>query len=137
MQNAITIETLVQAPLQTVWDSWTSPEHITKWAHASEDWHAPEAENDVRVGGRFKTVMAAKDGSASFDFTGEYTSVEQGKIIAYTMDDGRKVMITFEEMASGIKIVETFDPESENAPELQRQGWQAILDTFKQYTESL
>ncbi|MBY0424982.1 MAG: SRPBCC domain-containing protein [Cytophagales bacterium] len=132
----ITVETTVNAPLGKVWDSWVLPEHITKWCQASEDWHAPYAENDLKTGGRFKTTMAAKDGSFSFDFGGTYTKVETLKVIEYTMDDNRKAWLKFEERENGTHITETFEPESINPPELQKGGWQAILNSFKAYTES-
>lgn len=134
--DMITVETIVNAPIQKVWDYWTLPEHITKWCQASADWHAPYAENDVREGGRFKTTMAAKDGSAEFDFGGTYTEVRPHAYIAYEMDDGRKVQIRFEEQGDATKIIEAFDPESENPIEMQRTGWQSILNSMKTYTES-
>lgn len=129
------VETTIKAPLFKVWEYWNKPEHITKWAFASDDWEAPAAENDVRTGGKFKTVMAAKDKSASFDFTGTYTLVKENEIIEYDMDDGRHVKTEFKETPDGIKIIETFDPESENPLEMQKNGWQAILDNFKKYVE--
>lgn len=133
----ITVEASINAPIKTVWECWTSPEHITKWNNASDDWHTPYAENDLRTGGKFKSIMAAKDGSMSFDFEGEYTLVEQNKAIEYVMSDGRKVEVSFEETPIGIYIIESFDPENINSEEMQQQGWQAILDNFKKYVESL
>ncbi len=135
--NPITIETVVNAPLPRVWDAWNKPEHIVNWAFASDDWEASDVENDLRVGGTFKTVMGAKDKSASFDFTGIYTVVNNNELIEYNMDDGRHVKIEFINMPNGVKIIDTFDPETENTEELQRSGWQAILDNFKNYTESI
>jgi uncharacterized protein YndB with AHSA1/START domain len=134
--NKITIKTTINARISKVWDYWTKPEHITKWAFASDDWEAPHAENDLRVGGKFKSIMAAKDKSASFDFTGIYTAITENKLIAYDIDDGRHVEIQFEETPNGVKITETFDAESENVMEKQRAGWQAILDNFKKYAEA-
>lgn len=136
-KNPITIETTVKAPITTVWDSWNKPEHIVNWAFASDDWEAPSAENDLRVGGKFKTVMAAKDKSTSFDFEGIYSTVSVNKLIEYDMEDGRHVKIEFIELPEGVKIIETFDPESENSREMQRDGWQAILDNFKKHTETI
>lgn len=133
--DAITVQTTVFAPLEKVWRQWTEPAHITKWAFASDDWEAPAAENDVRTGGQFKTVMAAKDKSASFDFTGQYTDVQEHTVIAYDMDDGRHVTIKFEQVPEGTKVTETFDPEQENSLELQRSGWQSILENFKRHVE--
>lgn len=131
----ITVETVINAPVEKVWDYWTRPEHITKWCFASDDWEAPFAENDVRVEGRFKTRMSAKDKSAGFDFTGIYTNVIMNEQIEYDMSDGRHVKITFDEIPEGVKVTEAFDPETENPAEMQQQGWQAILDNFKGYCE--
>ncbi len=133
--KAITVETIVNAPLEKVWESWVKPEHITRWTFASDDWEAPEAQNDIRVGGKFKTVMAAKDKSAGFDFTGEYTNVREHSLIEYTITGGREVKIEFLPEGSGVKVVETFEMENENSRELQQSGWQAILENFKKYTE--
>ena len=135
--SAITIETTVNAPIEKVWKTWAEPEHITKWCQASDDWHAPNSENDLRTGGKFKTTMAAKDGSFSFDFGGTYTDVVDHKKIAYSLDDNRKVVIHFSSEGNTTKIVETFDPESVNSIDMQRDGWQAILNNFKKYTESI
>ncbi len=134
-KQTITIETTVNAPVEKVWRVWTSPEHITKWATGSPDWHTPRAENDLRVGGKFRSRMEAKDGSAGFDFVGTYDEVKQHQTIAYTMDDGRKVKVTFTSTGKSVKIVETFEAETENTLELQRQGWQTILNNFKGYVE--
>jgi uncharacterized protein YndB with AHSA1/START domain len=131
----ITVSTKVKAPINKVWDCWNNPKHITQWCHANDDWHAPRAENDLKVGGKFSTTMAAKDGSFSFDFGGTYSKVEQNKAIDYTMGDGRKVQITFAENNGEVEVIESFDPESQNPEEMQRQGWQAILDNFRKYTE--
>lgn len=133
----ITVQSNINAPINKVWECWTSPEHITKWSFASDDWHTPYAENDLRVGGKFKSTMAAKDGSMSFDFEGEYTLMEQNKAIKYVMADGRKVDVYFTETSTGIEVIESFDPETVNPEEMQRGGWQAILDNFKKYVESL
>jgi uncharacterized protein YndB with AHSA1/START domain len=137
MAQKITIETIVHASMDKVWDSWTNPTHITKWAFASDDWEAPHAENDVREGGKFLTRMAAKDGSAAFDFTGTYTKVIPNELIEYTIADGRTVSAHFEQVGDSVKIVQEFEMENENSEELQRSGWQAILDNYKKYTESL
>lgn len=132
----ITVETTVNAPVENVWKCWTEPGHITQWCHASEDWHAPYADNDLTVGGNFKTTMAAKDGSFSFDFGGVYTKVEEFKAIEYAMSDGREVQISFSPESNGTKVVETFDAENTHSAEMQRAGWQAILDNFKKHTEA-
>jgi len=132
----ITVETTVNAPIQKVWDYWTQPEHITQWAHASDDWHAPYADNDPRTGGKFKTTMAAKDGSFSFDFEGVYSNVVENSLIEYGIGDGRAVTISFTAEGDKTKIVETFDAETENPVEMQKGGWQAILDNFKKHVEA-
>lgn len=133
--QVITVETTVNAPLAKVWNYWTQPQHIMIWNNASPDWHTPKSENDLREGGKFSSTMAAKDGSMSFDFWGTYTKIEALKKIEYTMGDGRKVKISFREEGNGIKIAEDFDAESENSIEMQKAGWQAIMDSFKNYTE--
>ncbi len=137
MSKSITIEAIINAPVEKVWQFWNQPEHITKWAFASYDWEAPNAENDLKVGGKFKTVMAAKNKSSKFDFTGTYSTVDQYKEIAYTIDgdDARKVVIAFENLGDKTKVTETFEMENENTEELQRSGWQAILDNFKKHVE--
>lgn len=131
----ITVEIIVNAPIEKVWEYWNKPEHITKWAFADDTWEAPSAENDLRKGGSFKTKMAAKDGSESFDFEGLYTSVEEHELIEYDMSDGRHVKVEFAQTPEGVKVTETFDPEEENSEELQKNGWQAILNNFKKYVE--
>src|SRR6187402_237608 len=133
----ITVQSNINAPIDKVWECWTSPEHIIHWNNASDDWHTPYAENDLRTGGKFKSTMAAKDGSMSFDFEGEYTLVEHNKTIKYVMADGRKVEVTFNEVPSGVEVIESFDPETVNPEEMQRYGWQAILDNFKKYVEDI
>lgn len=133
MKNAITVQTVVSAPVEKVWECWNKPEHITGWAFASDDWEAPVAENDLRVGGKFKTTMAAKDKSASFDFAGVYTNVKKYELIEYKMGDGRRVKVEFTRLSKGVKITETFEPENTHPKEMQRSGWQAILDNFKKY----
>jgi uncharacterized protein YndB with AHSA1/START domain len=134
--KTITVETAVKAPIEKVWSFWTEPEDIKQWYNASDDWHAPYAENDLQVNGKFKTTMAAKDGSAGFDFEGVYTKIVRHKSIEYTIPDGRKVVITFSDLGSETKVVESFEAESENSYEMQRGGWQSILDNFKKYIES-
>lgn len=133
---SVTVNTTVDAPVQKVWNFWNAPEHITQWCAAIDTWHAPKAENDLRIGGSFATRMEAKDGSFGFDFGGIYDEVVPNKQIAYTMGDGRKVNIIFESNGDQTKITETFDAETENPVDMQRDGWQAILNNFKKYTES-
>jgi len=133
----ITVKTTIHSSIEQVWAAWTSPEHITQWTFASDDWHAPYAEIDLKVGGRFKTTMAAKDESFSFDFSGTFTEVEPMKKIAYTLDDDRKVLIEFNVNSEEVTVVESFDPESVNSLELQETGWQMILNNFKKHVDSL
>ena len=132
----ITVKNTVNAPVEKVWKFWTTPEAITKWNNASDDWHTPHAENDLRVGGKFVSRMEAKDGSMGFDFGGVYDEVVINKTIAYTMDDGRKAAVSFSAEGSGTNVVETFEAENINSIEIQRGGWQAILDSFKKYAET-
>ncbi|MFC6334239.1 SRPBCC family protein [Paenibacillus septentrionalis] len=131
----VTVQAVVKAPIEQVWSYWTEPEHITKWNQASEDWHAPRAENDLRAGGKFLTRMEAKDGSMGFDFFGVYDEVKLHELITYTLEDVRKVEITFVDLGGETKVVETFDAESTHPVEFQQAGWQAIMNNFKQYTE--
>lgn len=132
----ITVKTTVKAPVEKVWDRYTSPAHILKWNNASDDWHTTKAENDVQAGGKFLSRMEAKDGSAGFDFEGVYDDVKINERIAYTMADGRKAEIIFTGENSETKMTVAFDAENENPIEMQREGWQSILDSFKNYTEA-
>ncbi len=133
--NTITVTTVIQSDLATVWDCWVNPSHITQWAFASDTWECPHAENDVREGGRFLTRMQAKDGSTGFDFTGVYTTVIPLEKIEYTIEGGRLVSVAFSQTEAGVMVMETFEMENENSREVQRDGWQAILDNFKKHTE--
>ena len=137
IKTMITVQALVEAPVEKVWNSWIKPEHIMRWNNASDDWHTPYTENDVRVGGTFKATMAARDGSVSFDFEGTYTIVKLHQLIEYAMADGRTVKILFDSIGKHTRVIESFEAENENPIELQRGGWQAILDNFKRYTEGL
>lgn len=136
MQKFITIEVLIKASVEKVWEDFNNPEAIKAWGHASDDWHTTSAENDLKVGGKFSYRMEAKDGSIGFDFWGIYDEVVLNKSIAYTMGDGRKVEITFVIVNEGVRVIEKFEPETENPEEMQRAGWQAILDNFRSYVES-
>lgn len=134
--DKITIETTVNAPVEKVWEIWTEPKHITQWNNASEDWHTPRAENDLRPGGKFLSRMEAKDGSFGFDFGGTYDEVKSNEFIEYSMEDGRKVQITFLGNGNETKIEESFETENTHPAEMQRSGWQSILDNFKKYAEA-
>jgi uncharacterized protein YndB with AHSA1/START domain len=137
MATVIQVEVVVQAGKEVVWDAFTNPTHIVNWCFASDDWHCPAAQSDLRIGGTFVTTMAAKDGSMSFDFTGTFETVEPQARYSYVIVDGRKVEVIFEAADQGTKVIEKFEAESVNAEDLQKAGWQAILENFKTYTESL
>ena len=133
----ITIQTRVLAPVEFVWNCWIGPEHIMKWNTASEDWHTTSSQNDLRVGGHFSSRMEAKDGSMGFDFGGIYDEVNEYKRIAYTLGDGRKVSVTFDLVGQETVVTEVFEAEAMNPAEMQKAGWQSILDHFKSYVEAL
>jgi len=135
-KTRITVAATINAPLQKVWDLWTNPAHIIKWNNASDDWHTPSAENDLSEGGKFSYRMEAKDGSFGFDFGGIYDAIIDNERIEYTMGDGRKAEVLFANNSGSTTVTETFEAESENPVEMQRGGWQAILDSFKKYVES-
>ena len=132
----ITVETVVNAGQKKVWDAWNNPADIKQWNSAQDDWHTTRSTVDLREGGKFTARMEAKDGSAGFDFEGTYTRVVPHKTIEYRMSDGREVTVEFVERGGSVVVKETFDTETENPPELQRQGWQAILDNFGRYVEA-
>lgn len=136
LQAPITITQTILLPPEKVWAYWTTPVHICNWNNASPDWHTPYAENNLFVGGNFKSRMEAKDGSFGFDFEGFYDEVVIFKRISYHLADARKVEIVFEAFEDSTIVTEIFDPENENSLELQRAGWQSILDNFKRYAES-
>jgi len=131
----ITVETLAKAKLNHVWEAWNNPADITQWNSAQDDWHTTRSTVDLREGGKFVSRMEAKDGSEGFDFEGTYTRVVPQKTIEYRMSDGREVKVEFVERADGVLVRETFDAEGENPPEVQRQGWQSILDRFGRHVE--
>lgn len=135
-KTRITVETTINAPVEKVWQYFNQPEHIVQWNAASPDWHAPRAQNDLREGGTFSCRMEAKDGSFGFDFGGTYSKVNTHELIAYTMGDGREVEVVFSGNGHTTQITETFDAEQTHSVEMQRSGWQAILDNFKKYTEA-
>jgi len=144
MNETLTVEATINAPIQKVWEMYNRPEHIMQWNNADASWHTPSAENDLRTGGKFTYRMEAKDGSGGFDFTGIYDEVVENNLIRYTMgnaeevikQDARKVAVTMAEENGQTKVSVTFDMENQNTPEKQREGWQAILDNFKNYVES-
>jgi uncharacterized protein YndB with AHSA1/START domain len=132
----ISIETVVKSNLDDVWIAWNNPEDIKQWNAASDDWHTTESTVDLREGGAFFSRMEAKDGSMGFDFGGTYSKVIENKLIEYSIGDGRSVIVEFSLVENGVKVEETFEAESQNAAEQQRQGWQSILDNFAKYVES-
>jgi uncharacterized protein YndB with AHSA1/START domain len=132
----ITVETVVKAGLDKVWDAWNNPADIKQWNSAHEDWHTTQSTVDLREGGKFLSRMEAKDGSAGFDFEATYTRIVPKEVIEFRMGDGREVKVEFVERPDGVLVEETFDAETENTPELQRQGWQAILDNFGRHVEA-
>ena len=132
----IDIEATINANVKKVWDYYNSPEHITQWNQADPSWHCPSATNDLRVGGKLQSRMEAKDGSFGFDFEGTYDAVDEFKHIDYTIADGRKVSISFEDQGASTNVAVTFGAEDTNPIEMQKGGWQSILDSFKSYTES-
>lgn len=132
----ISIEAIINSQISKVWKYWTEPDHITKWNFADPSWQCPSAENDLRVGGQYKARMEAKDGSFGFDFIAIYNEVVDHKHFSYTMEDGRKSTTTFEDLGEQTKVTTTFDAEEENPVEMQKNGWQAILNNFKSYSEA-
>lgn len=131
----ITVETNVAAPVEQVWKAYTSPEDIKQWNAASDDWHTPSATVDLREGGAFSSRMEAKDGSMGFDFAGTYTKIIDHKLIAYSFGD-RTAQVEFTPGPKGVAVRVSFDPEQENSVEMQREGWQSILDSFKRHVEA-
>jgi len=134
--KTITVEAIVNAPAEKVWKTWTTPDDITKWNCPSPDWHSPKAEHEMKVGGKFNYRMEAKDGSAGFDFSGVFDVIIPNQYIEYTIGDGRKVKVNFTSGENHTKVTETFEAENQNSVEMQKNGWQAILDCFKNYTEN-
>ena len=133
--SKINIQALIKGSIEQVWGFYTLPEHITQWNAASDDWYCPSAENDLKVGGKYKARMEARDGSFGFDFEATYDALDIPTHFTYTMTDGRQVSVRMEEVSEGTLVSISFDPEQENPVELQREGWQAILNNFKRYAE--
>ncbi|WP_276358951.1 SRPBCC family protein [Daejeonella sp. H1SJ63] len=133
--DKIIIQTIISVDIEKVWDYYTRPEHITKWNFASEDWQCPHASNDMQVGGKYLARMEAKDGSFGFDFEAVYDQIIVGESFSYTMPDGREVHVTFNDVSGKTEVSVSFDAETENPIEMQREGWLAILNNFKKYIE--
>jgi uncharacterized protein YndB with AHSA1/START domain len=136
MGTKITVSVSVNAPVEKVWECYTQPSHIINWNFASNDWHCPRAENELRIGGKYNARMEAKDGSFGFDFVTIYTEVEEYRKLSYTMEDGREASTVFESIGNQTKVTTIFDAENENPVDMQQQGWQMILNNFKKYTEN-
>lgn len=134
-KDKITVETSIDADIDKIWEYWTKPDHIVKWNNASDDWHTPDAKNTLEEGGKFVYRMEAKDGSAGFDFIGIYKGVKDKEMLEYDLEDGRNVIVYFEESDGKIIVKEDFEPEEINPKDLQKEGWQAILNNFKKYVE--
>lgn len=132
----ITVAVIINSNIKNVWSAWVTPEDIIIWNTASDDWHTTSAQVDLQVGGEFSARMEAKDGSFGFDFKGVYQKIIKNQLIEYVLEDGRKVAVEFESTANGTKVTETFDPETENSIEMQKAGWQSILNNFASYVES-
>ncbi|HTN47430.1 MAG TPA: SRPBCC family protein [Flavipsychrobacter sp.] len=132
----LTVSTTVDKDINTVWDCYTQPQHITQWNFATDDWQCPTAENDLQAGGKYKARMEAKDGSFGFDFEAIYDEVEDKKKLAYTMTDGRQAITDFKDVNGKTIVTTAFDPESVNPVEMQQQGWQMILENFRKYSET-
>lgn len=135
-KKVIAINIEINAPIEKVWTYFSEPEHITKWNNASDDWFTPNSTNDFKVGGSFNNRMEAKDGSIGFDFTGTYDAITPHEYIEYTLTDGRKVKIIFSSKDDKTKMEESFEAETSNKEEVQKKGWQSILDNFKKYVEN-
>jgi uncharacterized protein YndB with AHSA1/START domain len=131
----INVSTEINATIEKVWEFWNNPIHVQNWYFAGDDWHCPNAENNLQVGKRFNYRMEAKDGSFGFDFEGKYTKIKEFELIEYTLEDDRTVSISFVKEENSVIVKEKFDPETENTIELQQQGWQMILNNFKKYVE--
>ena len=131
----ITIEAIVNVPVGKAWQYYVEPAHITGWNFASDDWCCPRAENDLAVGGKYVARMEAKDGSFGFDFEAVYESVTDRQAFTYVMEDGRRVSTSFEDIDGATRVTTEFDAEKENSAEMQKNGWQAILNNFKAYAE--
>lgn len=134
-REQITIHTLVHAPLERVWAAWTTPKDMMSWNAASDDWHCPSVTIDLRAGGEFHARMEAKDGSFGFDFGGTYTEIIPLKEVSSVLGDGRRIEVLFQSTDAGVEVTETFEIEDVNSAEMQRQGWQSILDRFQKYVE--
>ncbi|MCF8407440.1 MAG: SRPBCC domain-containing protein [Crocinitomicaceae bacterium] len=133
--NKIVVTATIHAPIEKVWDCYTNPTHIVNWNFADPSWHCPRAENDMKIGGTYKARMEAKDGSFGFDFEAVYTEINEGKSFTFEFG-GRICTYEFNDLGADTLVSITFDPETENSIELQKNGWQLILNNFKLYSEN-
>jgi len=131
----ITVLAQINSPIAQVWEKWTNPAHVIHWNFAHESWHCPKATANLQVGGEFHYQMAAKDGSFEFDFWGTFQAIEKEKYLKIVIGDGREMEVYFQQSINGTEVREVFDPENQNPPDMQQQGWQAILNQFKRYVE--
>jgi uncharacterized protein YndB with AHSA1/START domain len=136
MTTMLTVKVDINASIQKVWDYFTTPQHIMQWNNANTDWHCPGATNTVKKEGQFCYTMAAKDGTMQFDFTGIFDEVLTEELLLITLGDNRKMKVSFASIGDVTEVVESFEPETQNSIELQQQGWQAILTSFKKYVEA-
>ncbi|MBV8251059.1 MAG: SRPBCC family protein [Chitinophaga sp.] len=136
MSNKVTVNATIHADAKKVWEYYTAPEHITQWNFADPSWHCPSVSNDMRIGGKYVARMEAKDGSFGFDFEATYDAINPGKSFTYTIADGRQAVVDFNGNGNQTDVVVSFDPEDQNPVEMQKGGWQAILNSFKQYAEN-
>jgi uncharacterized protein YndB with AHSA1/START domain len=135
MSNKVTVSATIDADVKDVWNYYTTPEHITKWNFADPSWHCPSASNDMKVGGRYVARMEARDGSFGFNFEAIYDEIVTGEKFTYSMLNGRQATVDFKKNGNQTAVTVSFDPETENPLDMQRRGWQAILDNFKKYAE--
>ena len=133
----LTVQATTRADRATAWSAYNTPADITRWNFASPDWHSPDSRVDLREGGSFSSRMEARDGSMGFDFEGTYTEVVPNERLAYRMADGREASVVFTDApGGGTHVAVTFDAESTHSPEMQQQGWQAILDNFARHADA-
>lgn len=133
----ITIKTIINSNIENTWDAYMNQERMIHWNFAGEDWHSPQATNDLSIGGKRYVRMEAKDGSVGFDLIGIYDEIIPFEKIAYHFEDGRKIIVTFENTVDGVLVTESFDPENIHSEEMQRTGWSMILENFRKHAESI
>jgi uncharacterized protein YndB with AHSA1/START domain len=135
MAQQLLVSTIVPVEPKRAWQLYTNPDDITQWNFANDEWHCPSAGVDLKVGGTHTARMEAKDGSFGFDFHGTYTEVDEPTALTLVLEDGRKSRTTFTASEGGTVVETVFDAEAENSADMQRAGWQAILDNFRKHAE--